>query len=172
MGLIVGKSIKKLQKGFPTIAGKNTVRGGILETGSVAFGQAMTYGTVAGYYKAAAAIESVYDLAGIVQGTNVKLVNVWPANNATVETSAGESFNLLLNGYIAVELDSTAVNADVVEGATVYINLTTGKFTTESDEAGTALLGSYFTGIKETVAEKVVAEIYFTKPAATLDTNE
>ena len=170
MGLIIKRNIPKLMKGFPTVSDKYDVQGGVLGgTAAAHFGDVVVFGTQAGEYKVpTSAIAAVGNIAGIVVGTNVKLATTYPAGPSyEVATPAGEAFNLLLKGYIAVELDSGLTIANVKEGAAVACILNTadkyGKLTTSGASGATDVPGWYFTGVYEnkgTVdAPKYVAEI-------------
>lgn len=155
MGLIINKSITKLMKGYPTVSDKYNVKGGILEgTENVVFGQLVQFGSATGYYKAISAtstVDAVTKIAGFVLATNVKLVTEYAGTK--VETLPGEAFNLLLSGYIAVEIASglTIKEGDKVyaTSAGVITNVSTNNFD----------LNAKFTGITETVGDKVLAEI-------------
>ena len=155
MGLIIKKSIQKLLKGFPTVSDKYDVQGGLLG-GSVAahFGDVVVYGSAAGEYAVpASTISAVGNIAGIVVGTNVKLATTYPAGpSVEVETPVGEAFNLLLKGYIAVELDAPNTS-NIAEGKAVacYLNTASkyGHLTTSGVGGATDVPGWYFTGVYE-----------------------
>ena len=169
MGLIIKKSVQKLLKGFPTVSDKYDVQGGMLG-GTVAahFGDVVVFGSAAGEYKVpTSTISAVGDIAGLVVGTNVKLATTYPAGpSVEVETAVGEGFNLLLRGYLAVELDAPTV-ANIKEGAAVAVILNTaskyGHLTTHGETGATDVPGWYFTGVYENqgseAAPKYIAEI-------------
>lgn len=162
MALIIKDKIQMLKKGYPTVSDKYNVTGGIL-TGSqkIEFGELVKFSaTQPGYYEAITETVTLADLAGFVLATNVKMAE-WPENEVAY-TYPGEAFNLLINGFMAVELDSAAVKADIKPNAAVYIILATGKLTTSTNaSAGTIveLPNVVFTGTLEEQGSKLLAEI-------------
>lgn len=164
MGLIIKNKIKKFQVGFPTISDKYNVAGGVL-TGStsVNFGDLVKLSSNKGYFEAISSTITLADIGGFVVGTNVKLALAYPGTDASVKVLPGEAFNLLVNGFIAVSLDASAVEGDIVANAPVYVILATGKLTTSTNaSAGTIveLPGVVFTGETETIGSTILAEIY------------
>lgn len=162
MGLILNKSVSKFIKGFPTVSDKYNVAGGILESGTAEFGQLLMLGSQPGYFKPAASLTAATQLGGIVLGTNVKVPTNYPGTEVNVV--AGEAFNLLVDGFIAIELASTAKISEVSANAAVYFTAD-GKFTTASDSAKVAAIpNTVFTGEFENVgtadAVKYLVEIY------------
>lgn len=166
MGLIINKSIPMFIKGYPTVSDKYNVAGATLETGSTAvkFGDLVQYGDTKGYFKAIAAGDIAADtivtkVAGFVLATNVKLNEEWPEGQ--VQVNPGEAFNLALgNTFMAVELVSTAVEADITANASVYVTAN-GELTTSTDGAAVgALTNVVFTGLSEKHGETLYAEIY------------
>lgn len=158
MGLIIKDKIPMFKVGYPTVSDKYNVTGGTLTgTKSVHFGDLVKFSTTKGYYEAISTTVTIADIAGFVLATNVKLANDWPATEVAV--NPGEAFNLVLPGsYLAIELDSTAVEANVKANAQVYVIPATGKCTTVSS-SNLALPGVVFTGMVEKHANKLVAEI-------------
>lgn len=171
MGLIIKREIQKLMTGFPTVSDKYDVQGGVLGGSTAAhFGDVVVFGSQAGEYVVpTSTISAVGNIAGVVCGTNVKLATTYPAGpSVEVETPAGEAFNLLLKGYIAVELDASLTNtSNIAEGKAVACVLNTaskyGKLTTTGASGATDVPGWYFTGVYEdhgtNAAHKYVAEI-------------
>lgn len=162
MGLIIGKSgIPMFKVGYPTVSDKYNVTGGIL-TGNTAvrFGDLVKFSSTKGYYEAITSTVTLADIAGFVLATNVKLATEWPGTDESVKVLPDEAFNLVLPGsYLAIELDSTAVEANIKANAQVYAIPATGKCTTVS-ASNLALPGVVFTGMVEKHGEKLVAEIY------------
>lgn len=158
MGLIIKDKIPMFKVGYPTVSDKYNVTGGTLTgTKSVHFGDLVKFSSTKGYYEAISTTVTIADIAGFVLATNVKLANDWPATEVAV--NPGEAFNLVLPGsYLAIELDSTAVEANVKANAQVYVIPATGKCTTVSS-SNLALPGVVFTGMVEKHANKLVAEI-------------
>lgn len=164
MNLIIKDKIPMFKRGYPTVSDKYNVAGGILEGNAPAkFGGLVKLGSTAGYFQAVTAgntVTSVNQIGGIVVATNVKLAQDWPGT--TVQVNPGEAFNLLIDGFIAVELASTVTIGDVKPNAAVYITAA-GEFTGTSD---TGKLGQnplsnvVFTGLYEQHADKYYAEIY------------
>lgn len=169
MALIIKDKIQMFLKGYPTVSDKYNVAGGLL-TGTIPaqFGQLVKKDTTPGYFKAidgtAVALTAVTEIGGVVLATNVKTPSTYPGN--TVQVNPGEAFNLLIDGWVAIELASTAVAADVTAGAAVYVKAD-GSFTTASDSAklgSTAIPNCVFTGMIENhgtaASPKYFAEIY------------
>lgn len=162
--MIIKDKIQQLLKGYPTVSDKYNVQGGILEAGEIEYGTFLTNGTATGYYVAATAATD--KILGIALAQNVKTPTTYPAGaNYEVKTAAGETVNLLVRGFVAVEIDPAATAP--VEGAPVYLTVVDGAVVTTT-AAGTALENAYFTGITEVkakdshnVATKVLAEISF-----------
>lgn len=186
MGLIIKNKIAQLKKGYPTVSDKYNVQGGInVDNAPLHFGDLVTYGDTTGHYVKMTA--TTKKLAGIVLATNVKLANKYPGDsNASVETLKGEAFNLLVRGFVAVKVDSsaykTAYNAYVAHpNDTTKAALDTAKTAEiakykEGVEAGLALVdtevvftndtttpveGAYFMGVVEFVGDEVIAEINY-----------
>jgi hypothetical protein len=134
MSLIIKDKIQQLMIGYPTVSDKYNVSGGILAgTDNVYFGDLVKVSGTAGYFEKAVSLSSVADIAGFVLATNVKLAEGFPGT--TPATKPGEAFNLMINGFMAVELDSGAsietydaiacvakatTDAAVVSGKTYY----------------------------------------------------
>lgn len=164
MGMIIKNKLKKFQVGFPTISDKYNVAGGTL-TGSTAvnFGDLVKLSSTKGYFEAITSTITLDEIGGFVVGTNVKLALDYPATAGSVKVLPNEALNLLVNGFIAIELDADAVAGDIVPNAPAYVILATGKITTSSNaSAGTivALPNVVFTGETETDGSKILAEIY------------
>ena len=162
MGLIINKSIQKMMVGYPTVSDKYNVAGGLLTgANAVQFGDLVKVSGTAGYFEKALNVTAVEDIAGFVLATNVKLAEGFPGT--VTQVNPGEAFNLLINGFIAVQLDTGATLAKVTPNAKVYVILATGKLTTaDKAESSTVveLPGCVFTGIKETQGAATVAEIF------------
>lgn len=169
MGLIIKNKIGQLMKGYPTVSDKYNAQGGFLQGAvDVKFGDLVIFGATAGTYEGVGANIALADIAGLVLATNVKLSLTYPATSAGVTTKPGEAFNLFLDGFIAIELDDTAVEADIKENGQVAVFLTAagkqGKFTTTGVATSTDLATNWkFTGIYENIgtaiAPKFLAEI-------------
>ena len=166
MSLIINQSLPMLMKGYPTVSDKYNVSGAVLEgSTAVQFGDLVKLGTTQGYFAAAAGATNVNQIACFVVATNVKLVENFPGT--TVQVNPGEAFNLLINGFLAIELDSAATVAQITPNAQVAVILATGKVTTADKIASTtivALPNVVFTGVYEnhgtSSAPKYYAEIY------------
>ncbi len=158
MGLIINKSIRKFIKGFPTVSDKYNVAGAVLAgTEPVEFGDLVKASATKGYFeKASSGITAASDILGIVVGTNVKLNLEWPEGK--VQTLPGEAFNLLVSGFIAVGLDTTAKDSNIKANASVYVT-ENGTLTTE-EGSNFALPGTVFTGEWEKDGETILAEIF------------
>ena len=158
MAMIIKDKLQMLMKGFPTVSDKYNVLPAVLDgTAPVNFGDVVVYSTTDGYYTKPATITAAAEVAGFVVATNVKLPENYPGT--TIQVNPGEAFNLLHSGYLAIELDSGAVDANVAAGKGVAV-LPSGKITTAGVSTAIALTNVTFTGTKETVNGKRYAEIY------------
>lgn len=163
MGLIIKREIQKLLKGFPTVSDKYNVQGGLLGgSADGKFGDVLVFTAVQGEYAVASSVAAATDVAGILLGTNVKVAMQYPAGPSyEVVTKKGEAINLMLNGFVAVEVSNPTL-AQMAEGKGVAITAA-GKLTTADTASSIALPGWTFTGIYEnhgTAAAPVyVAEI-------------
>lgn len=160
--LIINDKIQELMKGYPTVSDKYNVAGGILTGANPAqFGQLVKLSATKGYFEAITAtntINAVTDLGGFVLATNVKLATDWPGT--TVQVNPGEAFNLLVNGFMAVELAATAVEGDITANAVVKV-LANGGITTNSDNTALGTIpNTVFTGLYEKRNNKIYAEVY------------
>lgn len=107
MGLIIKDKIQKMMIGYPTVSDKYNVAGGILAgTDPVHFGELVKLSGTTGYFEKAVSMSAVTEIGGFALGTNVKLAQDWPGT--TVQINPGEAFNLLINGFMSVELDEGA----------------------------------------------------------------
>ena len=160
MGLIIKDALPKFKVGYPTVSDKYNVTGGVLagET-PVKFGDLVKFSATKGYYEAITGAVTIDEIAGFVLATNVKLAVDYPGTK--VETLPGEAFNLTLPmSYMAIKLDSTAVEGDIKANKQVYAIPATGKCTTVS-ASNLALPGVVFTGEYERGSDGAfVAEIY------------
>lgn len=158
MGLIKGKNgIQKMIIGYPTVSDKYDVAPATLEGSSFVYnGDVVMFGSAAGLYKKAASLTAASQIAGIVLATNVKVPSTYPAPAGSVATQTGDAFNLIVKGFIAVELDGGADLSACKEGATVYCT-STGKLT--NVDTSNIATSWKFTGIVETQSTKKVAEI-------------
>ena len=158
MAMIIKDKLQMLMKGFPTVSDKYNVLPAVLDgTAPVNFGDVVVYSTTDGYYTKPATITAAAEVAGFVVATNVKVPENYPGT--TIQVNPGEAFNLLRSGYLAIELDSGAVDANVAAGKGVAV-LPSGKITTAGVSTAIALTNVTFTGTKETVNGKRYAEIY------------
>lgn len=164
MGLIIKKEIQKLLKGFPTVSDKYNVQGGLLGGSTEGkFGDVLVFSGVQGEYEVATAVSAAEEVAGILLGTNVKLANQYPAGPSyEVVTKPGEAINLMLSGFVAVEVDTPTLT-EMVEGKPVAITAA-GKLTTADVASSIELPKFTFTGIYENhgtvAAPKYVAEVH------------
>ena len=158
MAMIIKDKLQMLMKGFPTVSDKYNVLPAVLDgTAPVNFGDVVVYSTTDGYYTKPATITTAAQVAGFVVATNVKVPENYPGT--AIQVNPGEAFNLLHSGYLAIELDSGAVDANVAAGKGVAV-LPSGKITTAGVSTAIALTNVTFTGTKETVNGKRYAEIY------------
>lgn len=161
MGLIIKDKIQKMIVGYPTVSDKYNVSGGILASGTAKFGDLVKKTSTPGYFAPATSVSAVTDICGFVLATNVKLAQDWPAT--TIQVNAMEAFNLMIDGFIAVELDSAATPAQITPNAQMCVILSTGKVTTADKYDATTtpyLPNCVFTGESELQGSKLVAEVY------------
>ena len=163
MGLIINQKIQELMKGYPTVSDKYNVAPAVLAgSTNVNFGDAVTFSSTNGYFEAiTTSLTDANAVAGFVVATNVKLATGFPGTEPQVKP--GEAFNLLVNGFMAIELDSGATLASATANSPVHVILATGKMTTvDKYNAGTIvpLANCVFTGVTELQGTKKIAEIY------------
>lgn len=157
MSLIIKDKIAQLKKGYPTVSDKYNVSGGILSVDSEAakFGDIVVYTNTPGHYKKLCETDGVDKIAGVILATNVKLPNT---SDDEIEIKPGETFNLLVSGYVAVPLSSEATLDEIKEGKRLSVDLTQKKLTT-SDKDNKLTNKFKFTGIYETHNGELIAEI-------------
>lgn len=172
MSLIIKDALPKFKKGYPTVSDKYDVAGAVLSGADpLYFGQMVKSAATKGYFAAVDAtqtIAAVTDIKGICLATNVKLDEVFGGDD--VKTMPGEAFNLMIRGFMAVELAGSGKIAEVLANASVYATAS-GGFTTATDAAAlktgqtaTPIPNMVFTGeyenIGTTAAPKYLVEIY------------
>ena len=151
MSNILNKSIAKLMKGYPTVADKYDVAGGVLASDAAAIepGALLVFTAESGVYTPAVAASTVDNIAGIALAQNVKLTDIWSSTASKTLTQPGEAVNLCIRGLVAVDVGAT-VAAAVKPGAKV--GLTGGALVVAGDT--NAIPNWYFTGCVEgTLAE-------------------
>lgn len=151
MGLIIKDRLQMLIKGYPTVSDKYNVSGAILAGDTpITFGQLVKRSGTPGYFEAITDTVTLADIAGFCLATNVKLAENWPGT--LVQVNPGEAFNLMINGFIAIELAADANIESVAAVAAVAVASTdtevvAGKtyYTREASTAGAGYLndGSY-----------------------------
>lgn len=164
MSLILGKDgIQKLMVGYPTVSDKYNVGPAVncgtspIYPGDMVFSKdSQGHGAYVGAGEAAAGMHFV----GFAVATNVNVPMTYPAPEGPVPFAPGQAFGLMQSGYIAVELASNAVLADVVEGLPLYVSTTGPKLTTNSNSGNAKKIPGYFTGVKEMHGSAIVAEIF------------
>ena len=180
MSLIIKNKIQELMQGYPTISDKYDVAPAVLEGATaVKAGQLVAMGTTAGRYTALATTTTAAQIAGFVLATNVKVPNTYPASTVDQTYVAGDAFNLMIRGFIAIplapkcasETDGATERAKVKNGGQVAVFLTgaqAGQMTysgaTSSDTSAvtaTNIPGAYFTGLTEVVDGVCLAEICY-----------
>lgn len=118
MGLILNR-LKKFVKGYSTAMNNPYTQGGILEGADAVNGDFLVFGSTDGFYtKDADLVTNVKNIAGVLLATNVK-VTLSYGDNPAVTTKAGESFNLMVEGFVALPLATTG--AQIKEGDPVYV---------------------------------------------------
>lgn len=165
MGLIYGKKIPLLRKGYPTVSDKYNVASGRLE-GSVAaeMGQLLEYGSQSGLFKVATDATKV---CGVALASNVKLTDTWTNANAATMVKPGEAANLCFHGFVAVKVGEhstaeadAAIIAAAAPGAPCYcVKDSAGNLVVTTNTGETLLPGFFFTGVAEVVGAEILAEI-------------
>lgn len=151
MGLILNNKIKKLQKGYPTRTAKEQVEGGVLGgTENLLPGNVVCFGAQPGEFTATF---NATKIAGFALATNVKLVTTYPGESKDAPFCPGEAINLMISGYIAVEL---AAGTTVNEGDAV--TTANGKTFSVGTLEG---FNAFFTGVTEKVGSVTLAEIKY-----------
>ena len=141
MGLILNNKIKKLQKGYPTRTAKEQVEGGVLGgTENLLPGNVVCFGAQPGEFTATFTEGKI---AGIALATNVKLVTTYPGESKDAPFCPGEAINLMISGYIAVELAEGVETVNEGDGA-ITADGKTFSVAGADDEAF-----AYFTGVVE-----------------------
>ena len=116
MSLIIKNKIQELMQGYPTISDKYDVAPAVLEGATaVKAGQLVSMGTTAGRYtslKTGSGITTaaLAQIAGFVLATNAKVPNTYPASTVDQTYVAGDAFNLMIRGFIAVPLGAKFVD--------------------------------------------------------------
>lgn len=162
MSMILNTKLPQLMRGYPTVSDKYNVRGATLsvDSGEGHFGDVVLidddkdgYFVVADSTHAATAT----NVAGVLLATNVKLVtDFFGGSTAKAVTRPRETFNLMLEGYVALPVKVTAESGeptlDDIKAALAEIKEgDDAKITTDGKVAkdGTVDLGWKFTGITE-----------------------
>lgn len=157
--MIIGKKIKELMQGYPTISDKYNVDGGYFEATedaeAVEFGAVLSYGSTTGHYTVKD-ITSADQVAGILIASNIKLATTYPAE-ANIKVVDGDYIGVMTQGGIAVVLADSAVVADIKEGAKAYVTAD-GKFTTVAD--GNFDINAKFTGVVESTLAEVKYNLF------------
>ena len=109
MSMIIKDRIPALKRGYPTVSDKYNVAGGIIRsTNGVQIGKLVKYTDTLGTYTEATLLNSVDEIAGILLAVNVKLNRIWPdAGTRPTTYYNGDTFDLFVDGFIAVELDDS-----------------------------------------------------------------
>ena len=118
MGMILNR-LKKFTKGYSTAMNNPYTQGGILEGADAVNGDFLVFGSTDGFYKKDAdLVTNVKNIAGVLLATNVKVTLAY-GDNPAVTTKAGEGFNLMVEGFVALPLATTG--AAIKEGDPVYV---------------------------------------------------
>ena len=90
----------------------------------------------------------------------MKVPNTYPASTQNQTYVAGDAFNLMIKGFIAVPLDSGATVENIANGKAVAM-LAGGALTTAGTSSATTIPGAFFTGATEVVNGVRLAEIAY-----------
>lgn len=159
MSLILNGKLPSLMKGYPTISDKYNVRGGTLSSTSAVgyFGDVVKIDGD-GYFSVVNStntLTSADEVAGVILATNVKLVNTYGGGTtAKAETKPNEAFNLLIDGYVALEVSVSGTDgaepttAEKKTALSAIKEGTSAKLTTDGlvSTSGTIDMGWKFTG--------------------------
>lgn len=166
MGMIYGKGkygIPKLSRGDSTMINQSRVFPATLDasSGEGHFGDFVKLDTTSGFYSVISAsntITSAEEIVGVIKATLVKSPLTYPMETAKVATLAGESFNLLTEGFIAVPTVEGTTEDKITVGGKVRVT-TEGIVTT--DESGLEFDKAVFTGVTQldTDGKTLLAEI-------------
>lgn len=156
MSLIINTKLTQLKKGFPTTTDKYTVRGATLNAASADVGNGDLIEYVGdGSFKKASATTTVATLAGVCLRSLTHVVNGLTGTGEVVH-KAGDTIDLVVGGFICVEVAASVDLDDITENAPV--RLLNGTLVVDSS-SGTQIPGWYFTGTKEQVGGKKLAGI-------------
>ena len=160
-GLILKDSVTKLMAGYPTVSDKYNIWPGTLAGSTeLKFGELVKYSSTKGFYEAITTTVTLADIAGINVATNVKLLKAYGEPNAVPTIAPGEAINLLLDGYVAIKLESSAVEANIAAGKAVAVLLASGKMTTSGVINATDMPGYTFTGTYQKLTDGTyIAEV-------------
>ena len=160
MSMILKDKLPLLAKGYPTVSDKYNVRGATLASTSPdgEFGDIVKFSTTNGYFCVVNENNTIADakeVAGVLLATNVKTcTDFLGGRTAKVYTKAGEAFNLLIDGYVALECDANEDLTAIVEGDDAKLTAT-GKVS----KTGTIDCGFKFTGVTYTEGTTKLAEV-------------
>lgn len=161
MSLILNNKIPSLMKGYPTVSDKYDVRGATLSADSTDghFGDVIVYNGD-GFFNVATAITKSSDVAGVLLATNVKLItDFFNGSSMNVVTKAGEAFNLMTKGFVALEVKTGTDLSTLKEGLQVGLTAD-GKLVLSTTTSAIAMSNWYFTGVTETLDDgTLLAEV-------------
>lgn len=159
MSLILKDKLPLLAKGYPTVSDKYNVRGATLASTSAdgVFGDFVKFsgnGTFS-VINEDNTIADAKEVAGVLLATNVKTcTDFLGGRTAKVTTKGGEAFNLLIDGYVALECAKDEDLTAIKEGDDAKLT-TDGKVS----KSGTIDLGYKFTGTTYTEDGVKLAEV-------------
>lgn len=159
MSMILKDKLPLLAKGYPTISDKYNVRGATLASTSAdgVFGDFVKFASN-GLFSVVTEKNTIADakeVAGVLLATNAKTcTDFLGGRTAKVYTKAGEAFNLLVDGYVALECSSDEDLTAIVEGDDAKLTAD-GKVS----KTGTIDCGYKFTGVTYTEGETKLAEV-------------
>lgn len=163
MSLIIKDKISALMKGYPTVSDKYDVRGATLASTSAEghFGDVVKYNGD-GFFTVANSTNTVTkttDVAGVLLATNVKVItDFFKGSSMNVATRAGEAFNLMVKGFVALEVKTGTDLTTLKEG--LQAGLTADGKLELSTASGAVVMPWYFTGITETLGDgTLLAEV-------------
>lgn len=146
MGMIINRALPKLKKGYPTSTDKYSVRGATLnaETGVVHGGDLIEYvGDES--FKKVTATTNVEDIAGVCLSSLTRVVNGL-TGDGIASWGAGDTIDLVVGGFIAIEVDESVDLSTIKENGKVYFD--EGKILATGTDA---IENWRFTGVTDTV---------------------
>lgn len=157
MGMIINTKLPKFKLGYPTVSDKYNVDSGVLAGTAkegLPYGTILMFGENAGEYVAFDGAD-VATIAGPMTAVNVKIADPYTGE---VKVMPGQACSRLLDGYIALVIDSDTNVTSVKPGKAVSFAVADGKVVLGVGKT-TTIPGWYFTGLTDEADGNLLAEI-------------